>query len=414
MQRNKRNIVALSALSLGLTYTAVSWLVVKSGQNKRPDIFPTYRPWHVMLDPIEPKRVAVIFNPIKVNAQYGCKVVREQIAEAGWDEPIFFETEADDPGYSMAKEAVKNGAEIVIAIGGDGTVREVAAGLSGSDVALGIVPLGTGNLLARNLNLDYWDIEACVNSALHGEIQPIDMVRISMRHEAGTETVRNFLVMGGAGFDAQVMTDANEELKAKFGWIAYVQSGLKNVVAPRRLAKILLDNETVLNRKIRTVLIANCGEIQGGIKLTSTITSRDGQLEVIVLTPRSLMGWLRVSARFMLGPTVFDRRTPVVEHFIGKQVSVDFHGVPLPVEVDGDVLEPAIHLDAKIVPAAVNVKLYPEDQDRTRPWTEIPQEILTSREKLQQKLIESSDTILQEFADTLEERTRKVQKWFEK
>lgn len=414
MQRNKKNIAAISALALGVTYTAVSWAVVKAGQNKRPDIFPTYRPWHVMLEPTEPKRVAVIFNPIKVNAQYGCKVVKEQLAEAGWDEPIFYETEADDPGYSMAKDAVKNGAEIVIAIGGDGTVREVAAGIAGSDAALGIIPLGTGNLLARNLKLEYWDIEACVNSVLHGYTQPIDMVRINMRNEARTETVRNFLVMGGAGFDAQIMTDANEELKARFGWVAYVQSGLKNVVAPRRPAKIVLDDETILDRKIRTVLIANCGEVQGGIKLTSSITARDGQLEVIVLTPRSLMGWLRVSARFMLGPSVFDRRTPVVEHFIGKKVSVDFEGVPLPVEVDGDVLEPAIHLDAEIVPAAVNVRLYPEDRVRTRPWNEIPQEILESREKLQQKLADSSDTILQEFVDTLEDRSRKVQKWFDK
>ena len=62
----------------------------------------------------------------------------------------------------------------------------------------------------------------------------------------------------------------------------------------------------------------------------------------------------------------------------------------------------------------MNVRLYPEDRVRTRPWNEIPQEILESREKLQQKLADSSDTILQEFVDTLEDRSRKVQKWFDK
>lgn len=412
MQMNKKNIAALSAVALGATYTAASWFIVKAGQQKRPDIFPTYRPWHVMLEPGEPKRVAVVFNPIKRNAQYGCKVIRDQIAAAGWDEPIFYETEVDDPGYSMAKDAVKNGAELVIAVGGDGTVREVAAGISGSDAALGIVPLGTGNLLARNLKLEYWDIAACVNAALHGNFTAIDMVRMVMTSEEGKETVRNFVVMGGAGFDAQIMTDANEELKARFGWVAYVQAGFKNMVAPRRPATIRLNNEEVLDRKIRSVLIANCGEVQGGIKIASTIDARDGQLEVIVLTPRSLMGWVRLVARFMLGPTVFDRRSPVVEHFIGSRVSVDFEDHAQPVEIDGDVLEPAVRLDAEVLPKAVNVSLYPEGQGRLRPLVEIPQEMIESRSRLQQQIADSADALIQEFKENAEERRAKVQKWF--
>lgn len=412
MQTSKKNIVLASALALGATYTAGSWLLFKAGQQKRPDIFPTYRPWHVMLEPAEPKRVAVVFNPIKKNARYGCKLVRDQVAEAGWNEPIFYETQPDDYGYTMAKDAVNNGADLVIAIGGDGTVREVASALAGTDVALGIVPMGTGNLLARNLHMEYWDFAACVNVALHGTVEKIDMVHITMTSETGKETVRSFVVMGGAGFDAQVMTDANEELKAKLGWIAYVQAGFKNAFAARHPVTIQLDQNTVLERKIRSILIANCGELQGGIKLASTITAQDGLLEVILLAPRNVVGWGRLFARFLLGPTIFDRRSPVVEQFVGKEVTVDFDGKPLPVEVDGDVLDPAVKLEARILPAAVKVAVYPEDRVKLRPFAEIPQEIIDSRAKLQQQLIDSTDALLQEFVDSAEQRRAKVQKWF--
>ncbi|GGH64086.1 hypothetical protein GCM10007359_16030 [Rothia aerolata] len=413
MQMNKKKAITAGALALGATYTAASWLIVKSGQKKRPDIFPTYRPWHVMLEPGEPRRVAVVFNPTKPNARYGCKVIRDQVAEAGWAEPIFYETEENDPGYSMAKDAIDQGAELVIAVGGDGTVREVAAALANTDVALGVVPTGTGNLLARNLQMEYWDIASCVNSALHGRIEAIDMVKMQMTGENGEQTVRSFVVMGGAGFDAQIMTDTNEDLKARFGWVAYVESGFKNMLTPRSSVRMVIDDHPPVHRKIRSILIANCGEVQGGIKLAATTDARDGQLEVVVLSPRNVWGWLRTASRFLLGPNVFDRRRPVVEHTVGQKVTVDFLGESQPVEIDGDVLDAATRLDAHVVPGCLNISLYPEDHVSVRKLADIPQEMIDSRAKLQQQLIDSAETLLDEFIETAENRAAKVMKWFE-
>ncbi|MDO4252185.1 MAG: diacylglycerol kinase family protein [Rothia sp. (in: high G+C Gram-positive bacteria)] len=411
--RIRKKQLALRALILGSGYTLISWLLTKTNQQKRPDLFPVYRPWHLMLPATEAKKVAVIFNPTKKNALYGCKVVRDQVAQAGWAEPIFYETTAADAGYGMATDALSQGAELVIAIGGDGTVRQVATALAGQSAALGIVPLGTGNLLARNLGLEYWDIAACVNAALHGQVLAIDMLKLRLVSGQGQVQESSIMVMGGAGYDAQIMTDTSEDLKAKLGWLAYLTSGIRNLLAPRHLVEIRLDQGPAFQRRFRSVLVANCGELQGGINLASTVHLRDGQLEVIVLSPRNLMGWLRLLARFLLGPSRLKQPRPVLEHFVGAQVNMDFLDAPQLVQVDGDVVGRVQSLQAVLQAEAVKVCLYPQDQPRIRPLAQIPQELIDSRSRLQQQLADSTDILIQEFLDSAEQRSEKVRRWFE-
>ena len=113
-------------------------------------------------------------------------------------------------------------------------MRAVAAAIQearnrGKDVTLGIIPLGTGNLLARNLRLPITDIAACINIALNGTHQLVDAIDMSAESAEGDVTNHMFYVMSGAGFDALVMNDANEDLKARIGWLAYVHSGLNHI-----------------------------------------------------------------------------------------------------------------------------------------------------------------------------------------
>lgn len=355
---SRSTILVASVTGAGVA-AAASALLMRRARLARPDLFPVYRPLHRMIEPGEPRQVAVIYNPTKTRAEAAVRMITAQLGFANWPRAFFYESTLEDPGTGLAQQAVKDGADTVIAVGGDGTVRAVANGLVGTDARLGLVPLGTGNLLARNLELDISDLSGCINVALHGTSQAIDMIHLELTGHGKELDPIDYLVMGGAGFDAQIMTDTREDLKAKIGWLAYVGASFKHVFTRRRPAQISVDGGTPFARKIRTVLIANCGKIQGGLNLASVAEASDGRLEVIVLTPRNVISWLRLAGQYMTRRP--DTRFPVVEHFVGTSVTVDFPHQPLPVEVDGDVLGEVDSMTATVVPGAINVNVYPEE-----------------------------------------------------
>ena len=100
------------------------------------------------------RRLTVVYNPMKVeDLDADRKVVADACRRQGWDEPAWIETTPEETGEKQGREAVEAGADVVATLGGDGTVRAVATALVGTDVALGLLPGGTGNLLARNLDL---------------------------------------------------------------------------------------------------------------------------------------------------------------------------------------------------------------------------------------------------------------------
>ncbi|MDO4898640.1 MAG: diacylglycerol kinase family protein [Rothia sp. (in: high G+C Gram-positive bacteria)] len=355
---SRSTVLTLSATAAALTGLGVA-LAVQRAQRLRPDLFPVYRPLHRLIEAGEPQQVAVIYNPTKTGVEAALRLITAELGLANWPRAKFYETTTSDPGIHLAQQAAGEGAQIVIAVGGDGTVRAVADGLAGTDTRLGIVPLGTGNLLARNLGFNITDLQACINVALHGVSQAVDMIHLELTDEIGNKTPINYVVMGGAGFDAQIMTDTREDLKAKIGWLAYVEASLRHMFTRRRPALISVDGGPAFERKVRAVLIANCGKIQGGVNLASVAEASDGQLEVIVLTPRNLLSWARMSAQF-----IFRRHNtlfPVVEHFVGSEVQVEFPRTALPVEVDGDVVGDAQSLQARVMPGAVKVNIYPPE-----------------------------------------------------
>ena len=135
-----------------------------------------------------PQRVAVVLNPIKLQADEARDAVILACRKGGWSDPEFYLTEVDDSGYSMARRAVEDGADVVLAAGGDGTVRAVAETLAGTDTALGLVPLGTGNLLARNLGANLADPRQCVDVALFGSESSIDTVSFNVEFWDATES----------------------------------------------------------------------------------------------------------------------------------------------------------------------------------------------------------------------------------
>ncbi|MEO7285839.1 MAG: diacylglycerol kinase family protein, partial [Jatrophihabitantaceae bacterium] len=223
--------------------------------------------------------VAVIVNPVKVTDpdQLKREVSNRCSAETGW-----WETTVDDPGAGQAAEAVAAGAKLVLVCGGDGTVAACAGALAGTGVTMAVVPDGTGNLLARNLGIPLDQVEA-LEAAFGQHERQIDVL------DAGD---RRFVVMAGLGFDAALIDETDEDLKAKLGWLAYL-GGLVRAVRGRRRSSYLieLDGRPPVRHRAIGVLVGNVGDLQGGITLLPDARPDDGQLDVITLSPHGLLDW---------------------------------------------------------------------------------------------------------------------------
>src|SRR5215218_7116661 len=177
---------------------------------------------------------AVVYNPIKVTLDDVRAAVQEAEREAGWGETRWYETSADDPGEGVTKQAVEEGASVVMAAGGDGTVRAVAESLRGTGVPIGLLPSGTGNLLARNLDLDLAHMPGSVVSAFTGKDRAIDLGIFEAELPDGKRERRVFLVMAGLGLDARMIANTNDDLKAKVGWLAYVDAIARSIRGSNR------------------------------------------------------------------------------------------------------------------------------------------------------------------------------------
>ena len=264
-----------------------------------------------------PQRAAIIINPAKTVDVDVRELVAKHCADNGWGEALWFETTKEDPGVGQAKEALAQGADIVIAAGGDGTVRCVAEVLSGGDIPMGLLPLGTGNLLARNLGMDVTDYDGAMAGTLIGTERKIDVVR-ARRSDPDKEQL--FLVMAGVGYDATIMADTNEELKHKVGWLAYVDAGIRNLPGKPVKATIVIDGRKAVHRGVRSVMVGNCGKVQGGLEIFPEAKVDDGLLDVAVLAPHhGKLGWLSVLAG-MIGKG--RGKDTAVEYFQGKTVEI--------------------------------------------------------------------------------------------
>ena len=298
-----------------------------------------------------PQRAAIIVNPAKPVDIDVRGLVAKHCVENGWGEALWFETTKEDPGVGQAKEALAQGADIVIAAGGDGTVRCVAEVLSGGDVPMGLLPMGTGNLLARNLGMDVTDYDAAMAGALIGTERKIDVVH-ARRSNPHKEQL--FLVMAGVGYDATIMADTNEDLKDKVGWLAYVDAGIRNLPGKPIKATIVIDGKSAVRRGVRSVMVGNCGKVQGGLEIFPEAKMDDGLLDVAVLAPHhGRLGWLSVVTG-MLGKG--RGKDTAVEYYQGKSVEITLdHNDDY--QLDGDHEGQSKHVVMTVDPSALTLRM---------------------------------------------------------
>ena len=330
---------------------AISWLGVRKLAQKHTRSAVADSPHKIHL---AKQQVAFIFNPTKSGVEDAKTLIARSVSKAEWLAPLFLETTAEDPGFAMAQAALDAKADVVIVGGGDGTVRAVAQTLRHTEVPLGIVPLGTGNLLARNLSLDVADVAGSVQIALFGHQRHIDSGLMELENSVtGSVSKHSFMVIAGLGMDAEVMSDTNSKLKEHVGWLAYSEAGLRHMVGPRKKVSIELDDEPAQQRKVRSVMFANCGLLPGGIDFVPDALIDDGVLDVVVVSPRSALGWIA-----MAGKVVFRHKNnlPVIDFYRSKNLTIRTI-MPVETQIDGDPSGPATCVKVSVEPKSVLVRV---------------------------------------------------------
>jgi diacylglycerol kinase (ATP) len=318
-----------------------------------------FRPENLDENAPPPKRAGIIINPTKFVDAGAMAGVRARVTAAclaqGWGEPIWYETTIADPGTGQARRAVAEGAAVVCPLGGDGTVRAVAAALVGTETPLGLLPGGTGNLLARNLELPVDSIDKALVVALTGQNVRIDVGRMAVdpsgQHAVPDEHI--FLVMAGIGLDGAIMAGAPERLKARVGSAAYIVSGFQNFLGPQFKVRMKVNGEGEFSRRTRTVVVGNCGRLFGGLILMPGARPDDGVLDSVVLSPRGVVGWSAVAGHVV---TRQHRGHPLIDRHAGQEIHIEADR-PQEVQLDGDPIGTARSMTATVDHLALVVRV---------------------------------------------------------
>jgi diacylglycerol kinase (ATP) len=256
------------------------------------------------------KRIRVVINPAAGQPEPILHILNSVFrpADVQWNVSI---THEFGDATRQARQAVEDGADVVVAYGGDGTVMEVANGLIDTEAALGIVPGGTGNVLSIEL-----DIPQASEEAAQLLVSPDAQIR---QVDVGLSGERSFILRAYVGFDAQRIQMTTREMRDRYGKLAYLIAALKAIPESTSIRyRLTLDNKDVECEGF-TCIVQNAGNMGvGGLSLVPDVSISDGLLDVIVihgLDPLSLASALGSIADTPLDPSRF-------QHWQARQISI--------------------------------------------------------------------------------------------
>ncbi|MCW2965574.1 MAG: diacylglycerol kinase family lipid kinase [Actinomycetia bacterium] len=286
-------------------------------------------------------KVAVIAHSGKTLGG-GLPELRRVLEATGVDNPFWCEVAKSRKAPAQVRRALDEGAELIIAWGGDGMVQRCVDVLAGSGVALAIIPAGTANLFATNLGIPR-DIEQAVAIGLNGERRILDVGRFNGER---------FAVMAGAGFDAMMIRDAGDGgLKERFGRAAYVWTGSGNLRSKPFRADIKVDGVDWYKGKASCILLGNVGKLFGGVEVFEDARPDDGKLELGVVTAEGLLEWSRMLVRVAIVPA---SKSPFAQTTKATSVKVKLNRKIL-YELDGGDRTKVKTFKAKAEPSAITV-----------------------------------------------------------
>ena len=316
------------------------------------------------MTPPEDQLCGVVVHPLKPRSAEAVAALRRATRRRGWPEPLVLETTSDSPGTDQVAELLAQAVDRIVAVGGDGTVREVAAALSRSGpaadrVALGVVPTGTANLWSRTIGVHGDSLDVAADLAVDGPVRDSDLAWVTVTRADGTSRTHDVAVVAGVGMDAEAFAATDERTKARLGWAAYFAALARRALGDPVTVRLGLDSRPGEPEPVRTVLVGNCRVLPLGLPLMPTASMTDGRLDVLVIAPRTVVGWLGVAAG------VLSRRR---DGWTGMRTHRTRHVVievaqPTPVHVDGDPVGDAVRLELGVRPGAVLVRSRAEAHD---------------------------------------------------
>jgi len=270
----------------------------------------------------------------------GLPELRRTLDEAGVSDPLWIEVPKSKRAPDAVKRALGEGAELIVAWGGDGMVRRCVNALEDTQVPLAVMPAGTSNLFATNLGIPR-DIAEAVTVALHG---------VRRRLDVGRFNGERFAVMAGAGFDAAMIKGA-DDLKDRIGRAAYVLSGAGRLNADSFEAKVKIDGTRWYKGPASCVLVGNMGELFGGIEVFADAQPDDSLLDIGVLTSDGPVQLARAATRTAVGTT---EKSPFVRVTQGRSVRVKLDR-KVRYELDGGDRKKVKSFEVDVEPGAITV-----------------------------------------------------------
>jgi YegS/Rv2252/BmrU family lipid kinase len=286
------------------------------------------------------RKILFVINPISGGkTKYNFpKKIDKYLDKSKFDSECVF-TEYHGHGSLLAAEALRNGVDIIVAVGGDGTINEVATQVEGTNKLMGIIPFGSGNGLARSLSIPLGDVQA---------IKRINKLHVS-KIDSGTFNGRKFFNMAGIGFDAQISARFAENVKR--GLSSYVKIAFSEVSNYRSQHYRLTIDGKEYEHQAFMISVANSSQYGNNAHISPFASLNDGMLDICILKPFPLYKFPALVFRMFRKNT---HKSNYLEIIQGSKISI-IRDCVAAVHLDGEPIEMGTELSIGINPHSLNI-----------------------------------------------------------